>query len=350
MHSEEDQKKLEQKAKQLLKWGIFAFLASIVIIVFLPLAVTKWNWISIGVQAPNEIGDTLGGIMGPAVALLGVALTFLAFWAQYVANQEQRQQFLTSLQKQEKDRKDQQFESQFFEMLRLHKENVDELAIIPIGGQTPVTRRMVFQVMTSEFNQLLGLCAFGQPLKKEEFVTAYNIFFWGYDEGEVQKLSSPSEQFIRGDQEGDKQDTINFKQHSGYSGQLGHYFRHLFMMVKFVVKSKVIIDYDEKMQYLKMLRAQLSNYEQIMLFYNWLSSGYGGAWENDDNNFFSTYKMIHNLWTEELYQDSLIVNAVNSLIDTYNKNPKKTPLFEFQGTNFDLKMKDVENPLLPDIK
>jgi hypothetical protein len=117
--------------------------------------------------------------------------------------------------------------------------------------------------------------------------------------------------------------------------------------MKFVVASSAI-DNKEKMKYLKILRAQLSNHEQIMLFYNWLS-GYGEAWEDDKNSFFIDYKMIHNLWSEQLFKDQYIVDKVNNLIDNYNakyhgKEGHK-PLFEFQGDDFCKKMPDISfNP------
>jgi hypothetical protein len=41
----------------------------------------------------GQIGDTIGGIMGPFIAIVASALTFLAFWVQYEANQMQRKQF-----------------------------------------------------------------------------------------------------------------------------------------------------------------------------------------------------------------------------------------------------------------
>ncbi len=41
------------------------------------------------VKTPNEIGDAFGGISNPVVGLMGVCLTFLAFYIQYKANMRQ---------------------------------------------------------------------------------------------------------------------------------------------------------------------------------------------------------------------------------------------------------------------
>lgn len=53
----------------------------------------------------GPVGDTIGGIMNPFIALVGILLTFLAFYMQIKANQIQKQLFLDGL-KAEKDKVD----------------------------------------------------------------------------------------------------------------------------------------------------------------------------------------------------------------------------------------------------
>ena len=81
------------KKNKILIIGILVFLISSIIIISLPVLLTKNSVISLEVDSPNEIGDTLGGIMGPFVGLLAAFLTFLAFWVQYQANQKVQEQF-----------------------------------------------------------------------------------------------------------------------------------------------------------------------------------------------------------------------------------------------------------------
>ncbi|WP_309332877.1 putative phage abortive infection protein [Mucilaginibacter sp.] len=114
---------------------------------------------------------------------------------------------------------------------------------------------------------------------------------------------------------------FNYKPFSGHASRLGHYFRHLYLAVKSVANSKVIINYEEKMKYLALLRAQLSNHEQILLFYNWLS-GYGGDWENNNHSFLADYKMIHNLWYDTLFDDNFIRTNVDYLSEKPVQNRK----------------------------
>src|SRR5687768_5354252 len=51
------------------------------------------NWGLPSFVNTGAIGDTFNGIAGPFIALAAAILTFLAFWVQYQANQEQKKQF-----------------------------------------------------------------------------------------------------------------------------------------------------------------------------------------------------------------------------------------------------------------
>lgn len=105
---------------------------------------------------------------------------------------------------------------------------------------------------------------------------------------------------------------FNYKPFSGHASRLGHYFRHLYLTVKLVVYSDALNNDEERMNYLRILRAQLSNHEQMLLFYNWLSE-HGQKWENEDQHFFAKYNMIHNLWYNELVDDPFIKANVNKI-------------------------------------
>ena len=73
----------------------------------------------------GEIGDAIGGLMNPFIGIAAVIVTGLAFYAQYQANQELRKAGGLQVKQYQLDK----FESQFYEMLRLHKENVNEMSI-----------------------------------------------------------------------------------------------------------------------------------------------------------------------------------------------------------------------------
>lgn len=284
------------------------------------------------------IGDTIGGIMNPFISIAAVIVMGLAFYAQYRANDMVRKQF--ELQK---------FENQFYEMLRLHKENVNEMEIGRKDGKGIIKGREVFFEMKKEI--LVALCVVGCKIKRvEDIGKVYKIFFWGInpksdDEIEKKLLKDIQDLKVYNENKGEKVDIelelkmmvgllgkiendckINFLE--GHHSFLGHYYRHLFHTVKFVVNQKNdLVSEEQKINYLRVLRAQLSNDEQEMLFYNWLS-GYGKDWENDTNHFFTKYKMIHNLWYTDLCKDNIIKEKLQYLVDKYKKIGGRGNLFE----------------------
>lgn len=94
------------------------------------------------------------------------------------------------------------------------------------------------------------------------------------------------------------------KFYGGHQYKLGHYFRHLFQVVKYI-NTQTSLSYREKYDYIKIMRAQLSTIEQYLIFYNSLSF-MGRAWEinhiqisNNDINFnkqlFTKYNFIKNV-------------------------------------------------------
>ncbi|GAA4907553.1 hypothetical protein GCM10023313_08000 [Mucilaginibacter defluvii] len=321
----------------------------------------------------GQIGDTIGGLMNPFIALSGVIVTGLAFYIQYRANKQQRELFVEEqaantkqlqdqINHQNSEIKVQQFESQFYEMLSLHRDNATEMRIngydfkeirnkeeVYLDRFEKVTEgRKVFVTMKTELECLFGIWLNLFPkLGKEGFKKCYLLFFSGLDEFKkkfpedaefIAKVTKARERHEEPDIDNIKFNSVrkeylpkaqlyfNYKPFSGHASRLGHYFRHLFLTVKSVVKSKEIKSYKERMRYLKLLRAQLSNHEQILLFYNWLGD-YGEAWENDSNRFFTEYCMIHNLWHDTLFDDELIESAVNEL-RTKKTDLRKKNMFE----------------------
>ena len=341
---------LDWKVKGIL---ILAFI--LIIISFLPSLILTRPSIKNDINFSNtgKIGETISGLMAPFIALSGVVLTGLVFYIQYKANLLQRELFL---QKQDENRKQlqqqidnqnnqvrlQQFESQFYEMLKLHRENVTEIKFKGydfeerkqlIKYEKVTEGRKVFVIMKTELECIIALFNKDRMLDKETFQKCYRLFFSGLEEFEkafpeetiIIKLFKearkrheyPDLKVIKSNQERKEflpyvNLNFNYRPFPGHSSLLGHYFRHLYLTVKSVTNSDIVIDYEERMKYLRILRAQLSNHEQILLFYNWLS-GYGAEWENEKHSFFTEYCMIHNLWYDNLFKHPYIEENVNYL-------------------------------------
>lgn len=252
------------------------------------------------------IGDTIGGTAGPVIALIGVALTFMAFYIQYQANKLQRA-----------DIRSERFENQFYEMLRLHKENVIEMEIDGKHSGRKVFLKM-FQEVRFIYSDLSNLPEAKNLVPEELLKVAYHHMFWGVDfdrricnqsmhanyesvskklcerianhqrrfrnsigkggSGRVQMDYSYEhfESKIQGYFEPD------FYPFDGHVTRLAHYYRHLFQMVKFIVGNEDLT-WKKKYGYIKLLRAQLSNHEQVMIYFNaiWFDKP---TWWSDENN------------------------------------------------------------------
>jgi hypothetical protein len=128
---------LETKEKTYVKLGLtLILLLGFISIIVLPWIFTREFWSFVDYKETGAIGDTINGISGPFIALIAAILTFLAFYIQYKANIQQRDQFNKSFEKQKEESLEQEkiwraerFENRFYELLKLHKANVDELHI-----------------------------------------------------------------------------------------------------------------------------------------------------------------------------------------------------------------------------
>ena len=94
----------------------------------------------------------------------------------------------------------------------------------------------------------------------------------------------------------------HFKYFGGHQHRLGHYFRHIFQTITYI-NNQPNLDYKEKYNYIKTLRAQLSTYEQSVIFFNSLSQ-LGRVWElildNEDVNYklATKYNFFKNIPSE----------------------------------------------------
>jgi hypothetical protein len=297
----------------------------------LPFLLTREKLSFLNYTNTGQIGDTIGGIAGPIIALIASLLTFLAFWIQVQANKAQTTQF----NKQDTDTKIDRFENKFYELLRLHKQNVDEISIIGYDLNKIEKRkafvfmyrelRYAFFVTKLKYNELRETNELKVVYTDEKLLQLAYIFFYAgvgihseklnkamtgnqfdevFSEGvnkELKDIQEKNYQKINTDELleleisglGKSSPPNSYRPFAGHLSRLGHYYRHLFQTVKFVVnQDDNFINKTNKIEYLRTLRAQLSDHEQVMLYYNAIV-GFGEAWIK--NKYFTDYKMIHNL-------------------------------------------------------
>lgn len=124
----------------------------------------------------------------------------------------------------------QQFESTFFQLLRVHGDIVNAIDLVRSNDGQETKGRDCFKVFCKRFDSQM-LRNFNSQTEAEQIRSAYAAFY-GAHEAEV-----------------------------------GHYFRHLYHVIKFVDSSGI----DDKRRYTSFVRAQISSYELQLLFYNCLS-------------------------------------------------------------------------------
>lgn len=324
----------ENSFNGLSKFIITASIVMILMAIIAPYVFTRPVFASeLNFTGKGAIGDTIGGLMNPFIGLAGVLLTFLAFYIQYLANEKIENQFRL-----------QQFESQFYEMLRLHKENVNELEIETFDEI--IKGRSVFKYLNNELTIYLDFLVQKRkeeekPLTDKDLNNIYGLLFWGEKNfpeefnnfefnnhifsdrkfKDILLMISRKSERINNNERENFQHNFNLTNKithpllRGNHTVLGHYYRHLFQTVKLVANQKHI-SYTQKREYLRILRSQLSDYEQILLYYNW-KCGFGKQWENDINKFFTDYRMIHNLNPDLLFKDDIFDIKMD-----FRKNPR----------------------------
>ena len=244
-----------------------------------------WETDQINPTTAGQLGDFVGGYIGTAFVLLSVVLLY------------------RTLQAQRKSAQLQSFEARYFELIRLHRENVAEMRIGEVEG------RRVFLPMLRELwaaRQIVEDCARDTevPLTAAQklHISYYCLFFGagtgssrmlkaslpGYDAKFLDKL----DENLRDDATRESVRTsanLAYVPFEGHQSRLGHYYRHLYQTVKYVNLQTLEIDHYE---YVKTIRAQLSTHEQALLLINSLSP-FGALWWED--GLMLKYRMVKNI-------------------------------------------------------
>lgn len=307
----------------------------------LPLAFSSLSYFNIiDYSKRGAVGDTINGVAGPFIAIAAALLTFFAFYAQYTANKiqillfhEQKKQFQTQLKAQKESEAKQEVENKFYKLLELHKQNLNETTIS--GYEKEINARKAFVSMYKEFRYCYvivkqkydDLRTNGTAIKysDEDLIKLAYIFFYsgvgvhsdilthamvGADfEDEFVSAIRKELRFIYDNYHdrayrlglnplnhvdvGEAQLSKGYRPFGGHMSHLGHYYRHLFQTVKFIVEQpENLVPEKTKKEYLRTLRAQLGDHEQVLLYYNALAR-FGEDWIK--NNYFTDYRMIHNI-------------------------------------------------------
>ncbi len=257
----------------------------------------------------SELGQFIGGYLGTILLLASVALLIGSFRSQRATGERTA------------------FESRFFELLKFHRENVSEIAIGDRVG------RKVFIPLIREFRETLGIvrhcCEQLAPTYPQDrrVDLAYMVFYYGVGSNSTPVLraairndhpaqligcviesmeqtqtayrSTVSElkavprhnEFVTALRERlSTLTSLPYTPFDGHQSRLGHYYRHLFHLVRYaktnVPKGLSATDYVD------LVRAQLTNHEQALLCVNALSR-IGARWRSEQ--YITVFDLIKNI-------------------------------------------------------
>lgn len=330
----------------------FLFILLVVLVCFFPYWFTREGDPDLCFKETGEIGDTIGGIMGPFVAIIAAFLTFIAFLIQYDANELQKKE----LERQKKIRQREEFEVKLYKMLDEHRDNVNQIAAGELRGREAIPELLgelayiyscVHSVLNSiheskqflhlqgelekEIQYLDGLYEDPKTTILSHLLLSYNLFMYGRPyqtienmqagkvllEGEVYsrlksmkyvKSNNGFTKYIYGEIDVltklPSQYEASFPMMKGHNDQLGVYFRQLYQTITFIANAdSSIFTEDDKYAYAKLLRSNMSDTEQVLLYYNSLSE-MGEKWnkridgaveKREDMGLIARFKLIKNI-------------------------------------------------------
>jgi len=381
---------VKKSSKESIIIFLFCAFCTMLSIIFFELIAKKYEIFNgigeLDMSATGQVGDFIGGIVGTLVATFSIVLLYKTLTAQRESSTSQANEFAKS-----------QNESRFFELLRIHRDNVSEIDFeYTEKNRNKIAKSRHFFVVAhkqlefafTEFDAYVNYHKlfisdmyeddYFKKLKENKTIIkrnindyqllakidiCYLILFFGVGkngkkeiiqtlEGKYKKkfindildfyrmkpsgsskyyetwktLVKENEFFAnyeailqeREDCDDDEIPNNNLaygsnnqtayypnnyvKYYGGHRFRLGHYYRHLYQLVCFVHYNSEL-SLDEKKNYTRIVRGQLSDYEQILFFYNSISQ-LGRVWELADNKnetiherdqLISTYNLVKNI-------------------------------------------------------
>lgn len=260
---------------------IYLILCALVCV--LPIMLTQCDSI-VDFTETGQIGDTIGGVIGPFIAMIAAYLTFIAFWAQYYANKQQRD-----------DIAKERFDQTFFSLMNMHEQITGSLEFtIPVKGKNPISHK-------------------GRELFYYAFENKAAV-----NEVEEEKYKDKSMRTLL------KENGLDSYESYHIPTYFDHYFRNMFRILKFIDQSfafdndrdvlkcgkdeeKKSMIFKKKYEYVAILRSTLSCYELLWLFYNSLSE-YGNE---KFKPLVEKYALLKNM-RKDLLVDKNDLNKYNS--------------------------------------
>ncbi len=252
-------------------------------LIFIPKAFRHTH--TVDPESAAQLGAFVGGYFGAIFALVGIVLLYSTLKSQRRSSQRQN------------------FETKYFELIKMHRDNVAELRVQDVFG------RCLFVLLIRELRCALDIVrtiarASNQRLTPQKALhIAYYCLFYGTGPNSSRMLKMSlqtfNEKFIE-EVEGElnkpetkqrvrDQKNLGYVPFEGHQSRLGHYYRHLYQMVRYIDQQTLDID---KYEYVKTIRAQLPTHEQALLLVNSLTAVGQNWWRK---GLIVNYRLVQNI-------------------------------------------------------
>ncbi|MFB9215535.1 putative phage abortive infection protein [Vibrio sinaloensis] len=185
-------------------------------------------------------GDFVGGVLNPIltfITFMGLLITIVMQNRELKDTRAEAKRSADALSKQNTATDKQSFEQTLFNMLSLHQQILSSIDLHNSSNDKVTLGRDCFSVFFKRYESIAVGRYIGPHSEYED------------DVAEIRKLDGAWQEFWKSHQK-----------------ELGHYFRFLYNIVRFIDESNV-----DKTTYMRIVRAQLSDQELALLFYNCLS-------------------------------------------------------------------------------
>jgi hypothetical protein len=237
----------------------------------------------------SKYGSFIGGLVGPLLAFAAFLMVYKTWQTQKEALDEQKKEFekqkeLANAQFAEQKRTAdiERFETTFFNMLNMQQQIVDDLC---------------YSSEKKEIDNMVGPDSNATLKEIPIEIKGRNLFKYFYTE---KIYNSKNNDFNILCYTNDKYENLWTVKY------FDHYFRHLYHIIKFIDNAK-FLEYKERYKYASILRANLSSYELIWLYYNGLSS-YGNR---KFKLLIERYALLKNIRKEKLISSFSNWTAIN---------------------------------------
>lgn len=257
----------------------------------------------------NLLGDFMSGTVASIWSLAGLFFIYVAFLGQKQQLLNQQLEIMYSqlevkytrlelagqkleMKEQNETLKLQKFENTFFNLLSLHHQIVDGIDEIE-AKETSRGGRDLLKERSS----------FAAHVNRNESKTVEHVIIRGRD------VFKNSYQYLMNKIE--RKPESNFLDnymivYSSVQTDFGHYFRNLYRIIKFIDETRFIEEETKNLKtqykYTSMVRAQLSDYELLWLFYNCLSTN----GKEKFKPYIEKFALFKNLPKEKVHNQELI--------------------------------------------